>query len=41
MGCLALKPDDGPASLYLERIAEQELTEKIPNWDGVYTFKHK
>jgi len=41
MSCLALKPDDGPASLYLERIAEQELAGKIPDWDGVYTFKHK
>ena len=41
MGCLALKPDDGPAALYLERIAEQEQAPAQPDWDGVYTFKHK
>lgn len=41
MNCLTIRPDDGPASLYLSRIEEQEQTPLIPNWDGVYTFKHK
>ncbi|MBM4252199.1 MAG: adenylate/guanylate cyclase domain-containing protein [Deltaproteobacteria bacterium] len=39
--CLTIRPDDGPANLYLARIAEQSQSPAIPNWDGVYTFKHK
>ncbi len=41
MACLAIRPDDGPASLYLERIEERAAQPSIPDWDGVYTFKHK
>ena len=41
MNVLTIRPDDGPAHLYLARIAEQEKTAHIPNWDGVYNFSHK
>jgi adenylate cyclase len=39
--CLALRPDDGPSIMYLERIADREKEAIIPNWDGVYIRKHK
>jgi adenylate cyclase len=41
MNCLMIRPDDGPSNLYLARIEEQAQSPAIPNWDGVYTFKHK
>lgn len=41
MQCLTIRPDDGPANVYLERIEEREKEPAIPNWDGVYTFTHK
>ncbi len=41
MQCLTIRPDDGPASMYLERIEEREAQGQIANWDGVYTFTHK
>ncbi len=41
MACLTIRPDDGPASLYLERIEEREAMAPIADWDGVYTFTHK
>jgi adenylate cyclase len=39
--CMALRPDDGPSLVYLERILEREKDPVIPGWDGVYTRKHK
>jgi adenylate cyclase len=42
--CLAIRPDDGPSKLYLERLAEYEKEPPVApgeQWDGVYTFKHK
>jgi adenylate cyclase len=39
--CLAIRPNDGPSLMYIERIAEREKDPFIPNWDGVYVRKHK
>lgn len=41
MACLSLRPDDGPADLYLRRIEEYRAQPTMAEWDGVYTFKHK
>jgi adenylate cyclase len=41
MKCLTIRPDDGPADMYLRRIEERASEPKIENWDGVYTFTHK
>jgi adenylate cyclase len=39
--CIKLNPSDGPASLYLERIADYKAEPPAEAWDSVYTFKHK
>lgn len=39
--CLALRPDDGPTHLYLERIESLRVENLGADWNGVYTFKHK
>lgn len=39
--CLAIKPEDGPSSLYFRRIKELEILPRIDNWDGVQRFKQK
>ena len=39
--CLTIKPDDGPAAMYIERIKERQAEPVMDHWDGVYTFKHK
>ena len=39
--CLLIHPDDGPASIYLKRIAEMQQHPKIENWDGVTRYKTK
>lgn len=41
LACMTLRPDDGPASVYMHRIDEREAEPKIPDWDGVYTYTHK
>ena len=41
VNALTFRPDDGPANLYLARIAEKENIPTVPNWDGVHTFIHK
>jgi adenylate cyclase len=41
MQCLLLRPDDGPANLYLKRIEEFKAENPGTSWDGVYVFKHK
>jgi adenylate cyclase len=41
MACLQLRPDDGPANLFLERVEERAAQPSIPNWDGVYVAKTK
>ncbi len=39
--CLKIRPTDGPAMMYLERVEEMEKLPYIENWDGVHVFKHK
>ncbi len=39
--CLELKPDDGPSSLYIERIAGLRKQPPPPNWDGVWRLMKK
>lgn len=41
VSCLTLRPDDGPAHLYLSRIAKVKKEKLGADWDGVYTFDHK
>ena len=41
LACLTLRPDDGPAEMYLRRIEECEADPGILDANGVYTFKHK
>ncbi len=41
MACLAIRADDGPSQLYLERIGQYKNQHPGDNWDGVYTFTHK
>jgi adenylate cyclase len=41
MACLLIRPGDGPATMYLERIEELEKVPRIENWDGVHIFHHK
>lgn len=41
MACLMLRPDDGPATMYLERIEECLSDPHLLDENGVYTFKHK
>lgn len=41
LACLILRPEDGPAAMYLERIQEREREPRLEMWDGVFTRKHK
>jgi adenylate cyclase len=41
LACLILRPEDGPAAMYLERIKDREQEPFVEAWDGVYTRKHK
>ena len=36
-----VKPDDGPAALYMTRIAERKEEPPVADWNGVHIFKHK
>jgi adenylate cyclase len=38
---LALKPEDSPSALYLERCRELLDDPPAPDWDGVFEMKHK
>jgi len=38
---LQLRPKDGPASLYLERIAQLRALPPVQGWDGVWTMTEK
>jgi class 3 adenylate cyclase len=40
--CLALKPEDGPAAVYLERVKHFRLDPPPPGaWDGIWSFSEK
>jgi adenylate cyclase len=39
--CLALRPDDGPSRVYLERVREFKLKPPSPDWSGVWNFSEK
>jgi adenylate cyclase len=39
--CLALRPDDGPSRLYLERIAAFRRAPPAADWDGVWRLTAK
>jgi adenylate cyclase len=39
--CLKLKPADGPAALFLERIGALRAAPPAADWDGVWRFTHK
>jgi class 3 adenylate cyclase len=39
--CLTLRPQDGPAAVYLERIAALRAEPPAADWDGVWRFTHK
>ena len=39
--CLALEPSDGPARVYLERVAEFRKNPPSPDWSGVWTLTEK
>jgi adenylate cyclase len=39
--CLEMKPDDGPSSVFVERIAALRRDPLPDNWDGVWRFTHK
>ena len=39
--CLQLKPADGPAALFLERIGALRAAPPAADWDGVWRFTHK
>jgi adenylate cyclase len=39
--CVEINPKDGPAALYLERIATLRQTPLPSNWDGVWRFASK
>ncbi|MCX6116764.1 MAG: adenylate/guanylate cyclase domain-containing protein [Proteobacteria bacterium] len=41
MNALKIRPSDGPATMFLERIADMISLPRIENWDGVHVFKHK
>jgi len=41
MNCLKIRPDDGPAHKFLERVAEREAIGFVEGWNGVYTAKSK
>ncbi len=38
---LTVNPDDGPASVYVERCAALRENPPAPNWDGVFVMTHK
>jgi adenylate cyclase len=38
---LQLRPKDGPASLYLERIGQLRALPPVQGWDGVWTMTEK
>ena len=39
--CLALEPTDGPARIFLERIATFRVTAPAPGWTGAWVFGEK
>ena len=39
--CLEAKPDDGPSSVFVERIAALRLAPPPAEWDGVWRLTHK
>ena len=39
--CLKLKPDDGPAALFSNRIGTLRANPPPPDWGGVWRFTHK
>jgi len=39
--CLALKADDGPSRVYLERIEQFRKLPPPPDWSGVWNFAEK
>ena len=39
--CLAIQPSDGPAALFIERVAALRQSPPPADWDGVWRFLHK
>jgi hypothetical protein len=39
--CLAVVPDDGPAHVFLERVAHLREHPPAPDWNGVWTLAEK
>ncbi|MEZ4743943.1 MAG: adenylate/guanylate cyclase domain-containing protein [Bdellovibrionota bacterium] len=39
--CIKIFPKDGPANVYLKRVAVSKKNPYIENWDGVHTYTHK
>ncbi len=39
--CLALRPDDAPSAVYLERVAMLRAEPPPADWDGVWRMTHK
>lgn len=38
---LAIKPDDGPSRMYIQRCKDYIESPPPPDWDGVYVMKTK
>ena len=41
MDCIAIKADDGPSNVFLERIIDMRNQDYMENWDGVTRFTSK
>lgn len=39
--CLRLRPHDGPASVFLERLEQLQQAPSLTDWDGVWRLTHK